>query len=222
MDYKNTHFLFLKDDCINDVGKETGIKIYNQSCNLLTSMLEEADYRNNKSIKIHFVQNMFPIIAYYKTLLEHNYTEENAYNLALKISQKAAHIQKDKNKSFSKFPFAYKIYKAFVKNVMKKKYPEVGWETEWILCNNNEIHFNFKTCIYVDMTTKYNCSKLCTVFCKNDNIVFSGYEPKILFKRNGTIAEGSPNCDFHFLNGQYKIKEKNMDYKNIKEEGKEV
>ena len=56
------------------------------------------------------------------------------------------------------------------------------------------------------MTIKYDFPRLCSVFCKNDNIMISGYEPKILFKRTGTIAERAEKCDFHFINGQCGIK----------------
>jgi len=87
-------------------------------------------------------------------------------------------------------------------------YPKVGWETEWVSFNDKEIHFNFKTCIYVDMTLQYGCPELCTVFCKNDETIFSGYVPKIYFSRNGTIAKGASYCDFHFINGKFENKGK--------------
>jgi hypothetical protein len=201
MDYKKTHFPFFKEDCINEFGNEKGIKIYDQSSKLFTSMLEKADYRNNLNIKTHFTKNMFPIIACYLTLLDQNFTKNMAYNFSLKISQKAADIQKTRNKSFAKLPFAYKLFKLFTKSIMAKMYTKEGWDTKWIKFDNNEMQINFNKCIYVDMTIEYGCPELCTVFCKNDNIVFSGYEPKIYFKRNGTIAEGSKFCDFHFKRG---------------------
>lgn len=49
MDYKNTHLDFLQEDCIDEFGQEKGVKIYNQACELYTSMLEEA------------IQKMMPI-----------------------------------------------------------------------------------------------------------------------------------------------------------------
>jgi hypothetical protein len=33
----------------------------------------------------------------------------------------------------------------------------------------------------------------------NDDISFSGLLPKIRFERTGTLGNGSPYCDFHFL-----------------------
>ena len=178
MNYKNTHFPFLQEDCITEFGQETGTEIYSQACERLTSMLENADYRNNESIKEHIVKNMFPMIAYYLTLQGHGYSKEEAYSLTLKETQKAAHIEKDKNATLAKLPFAYKLFKLFSKGVIKKKYPIEGWETEWVRFDDKEIHINFTSCIYLDMTTNYGCPELCTVFCKNDTVTFSGYEPR--------------------------------------------
>lgn len=202
MDYKETYFTFLQEDCISEFGQETGIKIYHRACERLATMLENADYRNNKGIKEHIVKNMFPMIAYYLTLQGQGYSKEEAYSLTLKETQKAAHIQKAKNENLAKLPFAYKLFKLFTKGVMKKMYPNEGWETEWVKFDNKEIHMNFTRCIYVELTAHYGCPELCTVFCKNDIVTFSGYEPKIHFERNGTLAEGDVCCDFHFVRGK--------------------
>mgnify|MGYP002226113380 FL=1 len=45
----------------------------------------------------------------------------------------------------------------------------------------------------------YDCPELCCVYCENDDISFSGLLPKIRFERTGTLGNGSPYCDFHFL-----------------------
>jgi hypothetical protein len=201
MDYKNTRLAFLQEDCISEFGLETGTKIYTRSCELLTSMLANADYRGNEGIKEHMAANMFPTIAYYLTLQEYGYSKKDAYSLTLTETQKAANIQKNKNSVLGKLPFAYTLFKSFAKGIMKKNYPVEGWETEWVKFNNKEIHFNFKRCIYLEMTAQYGCPELCTVFCKNDTAAFSGYEPKIHFERRGTLAEGAACCDFHFVRG---------------------
>ena len=53
------------------------------------------------------------------------------------------------------------------------------------------------------MCEKYSCPELCTLFCQSDITVFSGYEPKIKFERNGTLEGGANCCDFHFIHGIY-------------------
>ena len=130
MDYRHTKIPFLQEDCINEFGQETGTKIYELSCELFASMAAEADFRNNKSIKEHIVSNILPTIAYYLTLQNCGYSKEDAYNFALKENQKAANIQKVKNETMGKLPFAYQIFKLFIKSIMKNMYPTEGWETQ--------------------------------------------------------------------------------------------
>lgn len=57
--------------------------------------------------------------------------------------------------------------------------------------------------LYICMCEKYSCPELCTLFCQSDITVFSGYEPKIKFERNGTLEGGANCCDFHFIHGIY-------------------
>ena len=52
----------------------------------------------------------------------------------------------------SKMPFTYLMYRLAVKGVMKKNFPDEGFETEWIRCDKTEIHFDLHRCIYNDLT----------------------------------------------------------------------
>ena len=201
MDYRDTLFPFLQEDCLSKFGQKAGAEIYEKACKRLAVMLETADFRGNKSIRRHISKNMFPGIAYYLTLQEQGYAKEEAYSLTLEETQKAAHIEKRKNESLARLPFTYRLFKLLSKGIIKRMYPAEGWDVEWIRFDNKELQMNFKTCIYAELTAKYECPELCTVFCKNDPVTFSGYEPKIRFERNGTIAEGAPFCDFHFASG---------------------
>lgn len=58
------------------------------------------------------------------------------------------------------------------------------------------------SCIYVNITNKYNCSELCHLFCANDDVTLSGFQSSINFKRERTIASGQEKCDFHFYNNK--------------------
>ena len=198
MDYKETNLFFLQEDCINFFGEDRGNSIFTKSEELLNSMLAEADFRNNDSIQDHISHNMFPTIALYKTLQDCGLSKEEAFDFTLTETQKGAHAKKLKNERMLKIPFTYKFFQLVVKGFMKKNFPLEGWETEWVRCDGEEIHFNLRRCIYVEMTTELGCPELCPVFCKNDDVAFSGYEPKIYFHRSGTLANGDECCDFHF------------------------
>ncbi len=202
MDYSNTIISFLQEDCSAEFGHEKGAAIYAKACKRLSAMLENADYRNSESIKMHITQVIYPTIAYYLTLKDDGYSKGEALELVLKETQKAALIQKKRNEPLGRMPFAYALFKRSVKGFMTKMYPNEGWETEWVRLDKDEIHINFRRCIYLELTEQFECPELCTVFCQNDITTFAGYEPKIRFARNGTMAEGAACCDFHFTRGK--------------------
>lgn len=77
-----------------------------------------------------------------------------------------------------------------------------GWQTEWVRCDCQEIHFNLHRCLYWDVTKQFGCPELCCVFCESDDISFSGLASKINFLRNGTLGSGADCCDFHFIKAQ--------------------
>ena len=81
----------------------------------------------------------------------------------------------------------------------KKKFPQEGWDTQWIRCDGKEIHFDMTRCIYKDICDTEDCPELCAVFCENDDIAFSGLMPKIRFTRKVTSGKGADRCDFHFV-----------------------
>ena len=142
---------------------------------------------------------LFPTLAYYKTLRENGINQDEALEYVRKETHKAANIKREEMKKLGNMPFAYIIYRLGVKKHMRKNFPDTGWTTEWVKCNGKEIHFNLHKCIYWELTKMYHCPELCCVYCENDDMSFSGLLPKIRFERTGTLANGSPYCDFHFL-----------------------
>lgn len=191
--------LNLKSRCIQKYGNEKGLCIYKKAEENFQTMKIEANYRNSDVIKWHINGNIYPVLAYYMSLLEYGFSKENAYINTLEETQKNAMIEKKKNEMLGKIPFFYSLFKLFCKKVMEKNFPNEGWETEWIRYDNREVHFNLKRCLYFEVTSQYGHPELCTVFCANDTTSFSGYLPKVKFERSGTIGEGKKLCDFHFI-----------------------
>jgi len=190
MSYSDTMFKDLKSICTQKYGNEKGLCIYNKAEENFREMIIEADYRNNDMIKWHMTKNIFPVLAYYMSLLEYGFSTENAYKNALEETQKHAITSKKKNGILGKMPFFYYLFKIGCKKVMNKSYPNEGWETEWIRYDDKEVHFNLKRCVYFEVTCKYGYPELCTVFCANDTTRFSGYLPHVKFERSGTIGTG--------------------------------
>ena len=198
MNYSETMFKDLKSICTNKYGNEKGLCIYNKAEENFSKMKINADYRNSNVIKWHMAKNIFPVLAYYMSLLEYGFSSENAYANTFEETQKHAMIKKNKNAMLGKIPFFYYLFKLFSKKVMNKDYPNEGWETEWVRYDNKEVSFNLKRCLYFEVTSQYGHPELCTVFCANDTTSFNGYLPTVKFERSGTIAEGKKFCDFRF------------------------
>ena len=195
-----TTYTFLEQDCIKVFGAGKGAKIYQEAENIYQTLVADADYMGNDMIKDHLQLKLYPLMAFYKTLLLNDISKEDALKFARDESIKVALNKKDENKSLAKMPFAYSIYRMGAKSHMNNNFPVEGWETEWVKNDKREIHFNLNRCIYWDLTNKHECPELCCVYCENDIITFSGLLPKIRFERNGTLANGSNCCDFHFIN----------------------
>lgn len=137
-------------------------------------------------------------MAYYKALRREGIVQNEALEYVRNETQKAANTQKEQMKKLGRLPFAYTMYRLGVKSHMRKNFPVAGWTTEWVTCNDKEIHFNLHSCIYWELTKQYGCPELCCVYCENDDISFSGLLPRIRFERTGTLSNGAAYCDFHF------------------------
>ena len=199
MRISETTFPFLENDCVQTFGAEKGSAIFQQTEALYQKLLSGADYTYSDAVKEHLQRKLFPPMAYYKVLCANDISKEKALEYVKQETHKAASVKRDEMKKLANLPFAYSIYRMGVKKHMRKNFPDAGWQTEWIRCDRKEIHFNLHRCIYRDLTNQYGCPELCCVYCENDDISFSGLMPRIRFERNGTLGNGAPYCDFHFI-----------------------
>lgn len=199
MRISETTFPFLENDCVQTFGAEKGSAIFQQTEALYQKLLSGADYKNSDAVKEHLQRKLFPPMAYYKVLCANGISKEKALEYVKQETHKAASVKRDEMKKLANLPFAYSIYRMGVKKHMRKNFPDAGWQTERIRCDRKEIHFNLHRCIYRDLTNQYGCPELCCVYCENDDISFSGLMPRIRFERNGTLGNGAPYCDFHFI-----------------------
>ena len=196
MRISETPFAFLLDDCFREFGEEDGRKVYQVADDIFSKLEAESDYKGNEAIREHIQMKLLPPLAYYKALLSAGYSKTEALDYV-----RAEEKKKESMSKMARLPFAYSIYRMGVRKFMAKNFPEEGWKTEWVRCDGKEIHFNLHSCIYHDLCSKYGCPELCTVFCENDEIAFSGLLPKIRFERSGTLGNGAECCDFHFRKG---------------------
>ena len=202
MQTSNTALFFLEDDCIRAFGQETGCTLLQQAEELYQDLCQHGNDRGNHVIEEHLQSRLFPLMSYYKALLKHGIQEDQALLLVRETAHKAAIDKKAEMQKLGSLPFAYLIFRMGVKRHMKNHFPPEGWQTEWMRCDCQEIHFNLHRCLYWDVTKQFGCPELCCVFCESDDISFSGLAPKINFLRNGTLGSGSDCCDLHFIKAQ--------------------
>ena len=195
MKISETPFAFLLDDCVREFGEEDGRKIYQEADDVFSKLEAESDYKG------HIQMKLLPPLSYYKALLSAGCGRAAALELVRAGEKKTAEAKKESMSKMARLPFAYSIYRMGVRKFMTKNFPEEVWKTEWVRCDGKEIHFNLHSCIYHDLCSKYGCPELCTVYCENDEIAFSGLLPKIRFERSGTLGNGAECCDFHFWKG---------------------
>lgn len=201
-DLAQTNLPFLAEDCAVVFGKEQGARIFEKTLSLYNELAASADFLGSEAIKYHMTAKLFPAMSFYKALLSFGFSREEALQKVSAETQKAALVKKEENERFARMPFVYTFYRMGVKKHMAKNFPAEGWRTEWVKCDGHEIHFNLHTCLYYDVCMQNGCPELCTVYCKSDIVSFSGLQPKIDFERSGTIGEGAPYCDFHFIKGK--------------------
>lgn len=199
MDYKETHISFLYDDLVKEYGDEQGERLYVLMCKKFADLCGKEMKFENRELNEHVYKRLLPSISMYLTLIENNFTQEEALVIAHEEIQHHASKMAEENAKLKKMPFTYGLFKMFAKSHMKKKYPPEGFSVEWKRHDCKEIHFDIVRCIYKNMCEMFGCPELCIVFCQSDITAFAGYEPKIKFERLGTMGEGANCCDFHFI-----------------------
>lgn len=192
---------FLEKDCIEVFGPERGNALFQRAETLYQELLRGAEDRQSEAIREHLQKKLFPPMAYYKALCAEGIPQEQALEYVERETRKAALDKREEMSKLARLPFAYMLYRMGAKTHMEKNFPPAGWQTEWVRCDGTEIHFNLHRCIDWELTKQHGCPELCSVYCKNDDISFSGLMPKIRFARSGTLGTGAAYCDFHFIKG---------------------
>ena len=146
MQTSNTALFFLEDDCIRAFGQETGCTLLQQAEELYQDLCQHGNDRGNHVIEEHLQSRLFPLMSYYKALLKHGIQEDQALLLVRETAHKAAIDKKAEMQKLGSLPFAYLIFRMGVKRHMKNHFPPEGWQTEWVRCDCQEIHFNLHRC----------------------------------------------------------------------------
>lgn len=201
MNYDNTELNFLEKDVLRSFGDAEGKKIYARASKLYSELVVTTDYKNSPTLQHQLTRLIYPVIAYYKTLLAFGYKVPNALGLVRTETEKAARESGEVLAAQMRPIFPYRAFKRNIKNFIEYKFPSGGW-TSGDLKTRGKITFRIRQCLYYSITEKFGCPELCEVFCDYERTAFAGLGPKIVCEREGELATGCNSCNFCFKKGK--------------------
>lgn len=100
---------------------------------------------------------------------------------------------------FLRLPGMIRVFPKMCVKMMKKTYgPESGFEMTFNEVSDARIAFDVTVCPYWEYCRKEGYPTLTRAFCDSDDLTFSGLEPAVCFRREGTLGREDPLCDFDF------------------------
>ncbi len=201
MNYEDTEFYFLRRDAGILFGEEKGEKIYQRASKLYTELVVTTDYRKSQTLERQLKTLIYPVIAYYKTLLAVGYRQSDAIEFTAKAVRKAAQHCAERHAGQNRRFFPFRAFRRNIKNFMEYKFPAVEWKRSELKTSCRKISFHIDECLYCVICGKFGCKEIGILFCEYERIAFSGFGQKILFKAGATLANGHEYCDFLFFKG---------------------
>lgn len=125
MNYDKTELNFLEKDVIRAFGEEEGRKIFLRASKLYAELAVTTDYQKSATFERQLRMLVYPVIAYYKTLLAFGYKTSSALGLVRNETEKAAAACADVLASQMRPVFPYHAFKRNIKNFIEYKFPAV-------------------------------------------------------------------------------------------------
>ena len=199
MVYEKTELNFLERDCLLQFGDKDGARIFRRASKLYAELVVTTDYGKDAALEKQLKGLVYPVIAYYKTLLAEGYREPNALGLVRTEVDKAAKNCGEILGAQTRRFFPFHAFKRNIRKFMASKFPAGDWVCTEPKTRGGRISFQVKQCLYYTVARKFGCPELCPVFCDYERIAFKGLGPKIVCERDGELATGHEVCRFGFL-----------------------
>ena len=210
MNYEKSELYFLEKDVKREFGEELGGKIFLRSSKLCTELCVTTDYRGSKTLEWQLKKLVYPVLAYYKTLIAFGYRKDEALALVRKETEKAAQDCAETLAAQVRPVFAFRSFRVNVRNFIKYKFPPEAWRCVGLKVRRKRISFRIESCLYCEISKKFGCAELAEVFCDYEKSAFSvGLRPKIVFESLGEVARGYECCSFCFRKGDRKDRREN-------------
>ena len=199
MNYEKTELNFLEKDVIRAFGEEEGRKIFSRASKLYAELCVTTDYQKSPTFERQLRTLVFPVIAYYKTLLAFGYKTAPALGLVRNETEKAAEACAEVLANQMRPVFPFHAFKRNIKNFIEYKFPGMGWKVADLKARGRKITFYVRECLYCTICKKFGCPELCEVFCDYERAAFGkGLGSVMEFECGGRIATGYDKCEFKF------------------------
>ena len=180
---------FLEGEFISDTAEQ----IYKKQEDFLLTMLEAVKDESKSRYKT-LEQTILPRIALYKALGEYTADEERIkimrrYMIDIVASKKHASTAK-----MEVIPGFFYIYRAVFLKIMRTTSLQQSTQAK----GKGYYDITITKCLWHDACVKFECPKLCALFCDVDDVTYGGLR-KIGFSRTKTLGYGGDCCDFHFF-----------------------
>ena len=185
----------LKNIVLKQYSVQSGI-IINRAFEINKNLCEENSNQPRK-VLMHTRDRIYPVISFYKAVMEITGSREDAYSL---IADYFNHQAKDANESLRilcKIPFIYKIVPFVMSKIIRNVFGEKsGFDMIDYPSEKEKCHIDMTVCPYFSNCVKYGCPELGTAFCNSDDVSYGNMHPKLFWGRTKTLARGNECCDF--------------------------
>jgi hypothetical protein len=153
----------------------------------------------SKELKNHLEGSILPVLSLYLGLKSIGLSQESAIKETQRLFFLTLKKIRQQQLFLGKLPFAYSIYRAMIRPVMKIGFPDEGFQTDWIETSKLQLAFNMTGCFYLNILTEFSSPELTQVFCNADDYIYTDVSPHIGWERTQTMGRGGDFCDFRFV-----------------------
>ena len=93
MKISETTLPFLKNDCLQIFGQETGAAIFQRTETIYRELLQNTEQPKSDAVKEHMQRKLFPPMAYYKALRAKGIDQDKALEYVRRETRQAAAVK---------------------------------------------------------------------------------------------------------------------------------
>ena len=164
MNYEDTDLYFLQRDAQRAFGDEEGNKIFRRAAKLYAELVCTTDYQNSQTYESQLKRLVYPVIAYYKTLLAFGYRTDAALGLVRNETEKAADECAERLAAQMRPIFPYHAFRRNIKNFIEYRFPARGWKSEGLAARGSLISFRIAGCLDYEVTKEVRGNERSLVF----------------------------------------------------------